>query len=988
MATNIYIIPTLQDSRGAVLAQRFSAQNVASATVVDCYTVDKPLNDTQLATLAASLSDPITQQAIILDGMPDTAAQFLDMLGTFDIALDIGFLPGVTDNVGHTAEEIAADSLSQAFGAREHIYSSKLYLLRGDISKTQLEVIKGTLHNPLIERAQSKSYTEFKAEGGMDVVVPNVQLQGHIRSDEVNLEVSDAELAEIGNKGIPNGDGSFRGPLGLSLDYMKAIAAHFSELGRNPRDIELETLAQTWSEHCKHTIFASPIDDIERGIYKHYIKRATEDVRKAKGKNDFCVSVFTDNAGGITFDDGWIITDKVETHNSPSALDPFGGAITGIVGVNRDCVGFGMGAKPIANRYGYCFADPRDTVTYYRDKAGTQPTLSARYVMDGVIAGVEAGGNQSGIPTPQGFCYFDADFIGKPLVFVGTVGLIPDTINGKPSHKKQPLVGDNIVMAGGRVGKDGIHGATFSSVALDEGSPATAVQIGDPITQKKMSDAIIKEARERGLYNAITDNGAGGLSSSVGEMAEGTGGFFLDLEKVPLKYPGMSPWEIWISESQERMTLSVSDAQLEELLALFASRGVEATVIGQFTDSGNAVVSYNRERIMELSMEFLHDGLPEKHLKTAPYICTHTEPALQEPADYADTILQLLAAPNNCSKAFISTQYDHNVQGNAVLGPLQGKGQVYGEASVIKPVFDSNKAVVMSQGLHPRQSHIDCYHMAANAIDMAVRNAVSAGVDINHLAILDNFCWCSSDEAERLGQLQAAAEACYDSALAYGTPFISGKDSMFNDFKGFDAEGNAVKISAPPTLLVSALGVMPHVRETTSMDLKAAGDVLLLAGLTHAELGASEYYHLRGHIGTSVPVVDTKANMKLYKAMRKIHAEQWASAVAPVNLGGIALAASKMALAGQRGLNIELNDAPRNSTLSTEALLFSESAGRLLITASPEHAAKIEAHLEKAGVPVARIGEVTDSDVVSFSNIASLPLADLQAYYTSTFEGY
>ncbi len=464
-----------------------------------------------------SVCNPITQQANA--DLPD-----------FDWALEIGYLPGVTDNVAHTAQELI--KLSGAEGDTQ-CFSAKLYLFKGsNLNKADIESVATHLSNALIQRITIKDKATFDTDGGMGITIPKVHLanQNSI-ADTVDLNVSDEALAEIGNKGIKNADGSYRGPLGLSVHYMSAIKDHFAKLGRNPTDIELETLAQTWSEHCKHTIFASPIDEVKDGLYKHYIKRATKEIREARGDDDFCVSVFSDNAGGIIFDDNYLITDKVETHNSPSALDPFGGAITGIVGVNRDCIGFGQGAKPVINRYGFCLADPRTSPELYRDKNRNISILSPETIMNGVIAGVESGGNCSGIPTPQGFVHFDDRFVGKPLVFVGTIGLIPRDINGKPGHVKQAQPGDKIVVAGGRVGRDGIHGATFSSVALDEGSPATAVQIGDPITQKKMSDAIIKEIRDLGLYSAITDNGAGGMSSSIGEMAEQSGGFHVELEK-------------------------------------------------------------------------------------------------------------------------------------------------------------------------------------------------------------------------------------------------------------------------------------------------------------------------------------------------------------------------------------------------------------------------------------------------------------------------
>lgn len=941
----------------------------AKIRVVDVYTSENEA--AKNPDFANALANPVTQK---VNQTPQD----------FDWALEIGFLPGVTDNIGHTTSELLKLSAGNDNAADLTCYSSKLYLIYGDLDRSDVSNLAAELHNKLIQRASIKNIDEFKKDGGMDIIIPKVILdnKGAV-ADDVNLQISDSELEKIGKYGIENQDGSRRGPLGLSLLYLRAIQAYFEKLGRPAKDIELETLAQTWSEHCKHTIFASPIDDVKDGLYKHYIKRATKEIREARGENDICVSVFSDNAGAIVFDENYLITDKVETHNSPSALDPFGGAITGIVGVNRDCVGFGQGAKPVINRYGYCFADPRKKPNYFRDAKCTDALLSPETIMKGVVAGVEAGGNCSGIPTPQGFAYFDDRFAGKPLVFVGTIGLIPREINNKPAHIKRANAGDKIVMAGGRVGADGIHGATFSSVALDEGSPATAVQIGDPITQKKMSDAIIKEIRDFGWYRSITDNGAGGLSSSVGEMAEQSGGFHLELEKVPLKYPGLSPWEIWISESQERMTLAVPEENTEKLIAFFAKRGVEATVIGTYTDSGRAHITWHGETIMDLDMDFLHDGVPETPLKTTFTRGGEKEPEYSESTDYAKDILDLIALPNICSKEFISSQYDHNVQGSAVLGPLQGKGRVYAETSITKPVLTSPKGVVLSQGVFPRYSDIDTGAMAAAGLDMAVRNAVAAGVDLNQLALLDNFCWCSSDEPERLGQLKRAVEVIYDMAVKYNTPFISGKDSMFNDFKGYDENGNAVKISAPPTLLISSIGVIPNVLNSISLAPKASGDSVYLLGETKDELGASEYYALKGLLGNNVPETDAHQNLRLYKLYARASRDRLIASALAVGYGGLAAALAKKAIAGQTGLEIDLS----SFDLRTDKILFSESTGRILVTVSPQNKKAFEKNFN--GFEQCHyIGSVSHSENLMIRNSASIAVKDLEHAYKATLKDY
>ncbi len=967
MSYRIEVLAHENDGRAVHIEKMLEERGKAAAVrVVDVYTAETDaLNDPRFT---GAVCNPVTQQLNA-------------NLGKFTYALEIGFLPGVTDNVGHTAQELL--SLAGAENDNE-CYSSRLYLIDGDVDEGDVQALSEDLANTLIQRVTVKDFKSFQADGGMGIVLPKVALdnKGTV-ADEVDLDVSDEALIEIGDKGIANDDGSRRGPLGMSLLYMQAVRDYFKSEGRPAKDIELETIAQTWSEHCKHTIFASPIDDIKDGIYKHYIKRATIDIRKARGDGDFCVSVFSDNAGGIIFDENWLITDKVETHNSPSALDPFGGAITGIVGVNRDCVGFGMGAKPVINRYGFCLADPRTSPEYYRDEGKTIPILPPKTIMNGVVAGVEAGGNQSGLPTPQGFGHFDDRYVGKPLVFVGTIGLIPREINGKPGHEKKANPGDKIMMIGGRVGRDGIHGATFSSVALDEGSPATAVQIGDPITQKKFSDAIIKELRDKGWYSAITDNGAGGLSSSVGEMAEQSGGFHVELEKVPLKYPGMAPWEIWISESQERMTLAVPPENTGKIIEFLAKRGVEATVVGTYTDSGRAQITYEGETIMDMAMEFLHDGLPETPLSTKKVIGGTDEPDLPEPSDYAATLQDMLGRLNICSKEFISTQYDHNVQGNAVLGPLQGKGRVYAEASISKPVLSSPKGVVLSQGLAPRYSDIDTFHMAASALDMAVRNAVAAGVDYDHLALLDNFCWCSSDEPERLYQLKRSAEAIYELAVLYGTPFISGKDSMFNDFKGFDANGKPVKISAPPTLLVSSIGVIPHVEQSISLAPKAVGDLIYVLGETRDELGASEYYDHLGHLGRNVPQVDGGRNTVLYKRYSKAARNRLIASALAVNHGGLGVTLAKKAIAGQFGMDIDLSAID----LRTDKALFSESNGRIVVTVAPQNVKAFE-KMFKGFEHIYQIGHVAHGNKFKINNALNVEVDKLDESYKSPLRGF
>lgn len=1000
MAHRIEISQEIPDTRASVRKKELESigfSGISDVKLVDVYTIEGELSQEELSHVKDMLANPVFQRG------------YVDCFNKskFDFAVEIGYLPGVTDNVGNTTREGISDLLKREFEGQT-VYSSQLMFLSGNLTREDAERIADSIANPLIQRIHVKSRDEFSASGGMDIVVPRVKISERPKTSLVEiLSASDEELIAIGKSGITNPDGSRRGPLALDLAYMKAIRQYFEKLRRNPTDVELESIAQTWSEHCKHTIFADPIDDIAEGLYKRFIKGATIAIRAAKGDKDFCVSVFTDNSGAIVFDERHLITHKVETHNSPSALDPFGGAITGIVGVNRDAIGFGLGAKPVANIYGFCFADPKDERPLYKGAKKTQIMLSPRRILEGVITGVNAGGNCSGIPTPQGFAYFDERFKGKPLVFVGTVGLIPREISGSPSHEKKANPGDYIVMIGGRVGKDGIHGATFSSEAIDSGSPATAVQIGDPITQKKLSDVLVKEARDLGLYTSITDNGAGGLSCSVAEMAKESGGCSVDLNKVPLKYPGLQPWEIWISESQERMTLAVPKDKWNDFSSLMRRRGVEATIIGEFTDSGKCVVSYDDKNIMDVGMDFLHGGLPPRPMKTTFTPMKHEDPDFPELGDLTASLHSMLGRKNIASTEFITTQYDHEVQGGSALKPLQGRGRVNADATIIRPVLDifTDKGIVLSHGLNPSYSDIDTYHMAAVAIDTAVRNALSVGARLEDVALLDNFCWCSSNEPEKLGQLKRAAQACYDVAVAYGTPFISGKDSMFNDFKGFDEDGNPVKISIPPTLLVSAIAVMDRVDErAVSMNAKEQGDDVYVVGVDFGELGGSEYFAMMGEklrgrrfIGNNVPKVRIKENKKTYErfsdalAPTRSFSDSRIASAQSIHRGGLAVALAKTAMAGRLGMEISLPD----SGMRDDFALYSESPGRFVVTLDDTriHYAAIFEGLRMHGVKCTKIGRVRGDDKFVVhgrkgNTVIDTTVTEMLCSYKETFRGH
>ncbi|MFH1063822.1 MAG: AIR synthase-related protein [Candidatus Woesearchaeota archaeon] len=976
------------DSRGKVIARKIMSlmeegvikkAELTSVDVIDSYSINKELDEHTLNTLPDMLRDNVTQEA---------NTSFFD---NADYVLEIGFKPGVTDNIAMTVRKGLEDRLGEHFREDESVHSSQVLVIGGNLDPETVQQIGEALANPLI---QNISFYKVGERDRREPYIPRVVLEENPEASIVPISDMRSDiLRSVAKKGIIDPKtGAHRGPLALDIDGMlpmTIIREYFENEGRDPTDVELECLAQTWSEHCKHTIFAAALDmdsddQVPDGLYKTYIKGATEDIRKAwkeEGKEDWLLSVFHDNSGILKFNDKWAITDKVETHNSPSALDPYGGSITGIVGVDRDAIGAGLGAMPYSHRFFFCFADPKSQRKLFKGKDHkgnlTNRILSPRNIMDGVIEGVKDGGNKSGIPTPQGGAFFHEHYGGKPLVFVGVQGLLPLESAGRISYEKKALPGDLVVMVGGRVGLDGIHGATFSSESMDSGSPSSAVQIGDPITQKKLSDAIVKEARDKGLYNSITDNGAGGLSCSVYEMAKECGGAHIDIDKIPLKYPGMRPDQILISESQERMTLAVPPEKWDDFKAVMDRHDVEATIIGEFNDSGRATAEFRNGEVMDVDLDFLHDGLPQRELNTTytEELYEHEEPDFPEPDDLTQTLHDMLSRLNICSKEFIFEQFDHEVQGGSVVKPMVGPGKADSDATVTRPVLDSRKGVVSTQALCPRYSMIDTYEMAMCAIDTAIRNMIAAGGTLEKMALLDNFCWCSSDEPERLGQLKRAAEACYDAAVAYRTPFISGKDSMFNTFKGFDEQGNPVKIDVPPTLLISGLSIIDDVRDCQTLDAKVEGDRIYVVGMTKDELGGSEYFAMMGeqdqnrkreYIGNNVPEVDELTNLNTYTKMQAAIRQGLVASCTSVGIGGLGIALAKTAIGGQLGMEINLDemylyDAVERDMQYMDSVLFSESQGRFVVTVDPEKVEQFEELMSnKSYTPYSHIGKVTD----------------------------
>ena len=752
--------------------------------------------------------------------------------------------------------------------------------------------------------------------------------------------------------------------LGLSLHEMKQVQTYFKTQKRNPTDVELQTIGQTWSEHCYHKTFKGKIrmdgKEID-SLFKTYIAKATKEMNPK-----WCISVFEDNAGIISFDKGYGIAAKVETHNHPSAVEPFGGAATGVGGVIRDVLG--VWADPIACTDVLGFG-PLD-YDYNKLPAGVK---HPKYVYMGVTAGISAYGNNMGIPTVNGAIYFDESYTGNVVVYCGCIGLLP-----LKKFKKEAKAGHIVVVAGGKTGRDGIHGVTFASAELTEKSEEIsrpAVQIADPIEEEKVKRAII-EIRDRELASATTDLGGGGMSSAVGETAERYGcGVTVNLDKVPLKYAGLAPWEIYVSESQERMLLTVPPENLQKVLKVFEKEDVEANAIGELTPEKHLRLCYEGVTVADLDMKFLFQ--PIKSMKTATYTKVNLkEPKFDQPKNLTEVLMQLMSAPNIASKESVVRSYDHEVKGNTTLKPLHGEYAGPNDAAIIKPLDNSWKGVSISCGMNPNYGKIDPYWMAASAIDEALRNNVAVGG--SRIALLDNFVWGNPEKPERLGSLVKACEACYDMAKAFKAPFISGKDSLYNE---------SPMGPVTPTLLITAIGIVSDIRSAVSMDLKEPGNLLYIVGKTYPELGGSEYYKLKGYLGKSVPKVRATKAKKTFKALSKAIDKGLVKSCHDLSEGGLAVAASEMALASSYGAELNLKKVPSKEVERNDLVLFSESNSRFLVEINPKDKADFEKVMK--GKSFAEIGKVTKYPQLRIfglngSAVIDASVADLRAAWKRT----
>ncbi len=978
----VYPLPHCDDPRGLSLigkAKDVLGYELQDVRTTDVFSVFADVTAEDAEKFAGSVANQVIQGYVVGEKKDHK----------FDWVIVVGFLPGVTDNVGRSARAAMSDVIGRKLDHEEKIYSSAEYFISApELTEEQANKIASELlYNELIQTAVVMPYAKWQAEG---TPVNEAKVTSEItpQVETINLNVSDEELMQMSREKT----------LALSLEEMKAIQAYFQDeeviakrleagLTAAACDVELEMLAQTWSEHCCHKIFAANVEytddkgktDNYKSLYKTFIQKSTKEIGE---EVDWLVSVFKDNAGVIKFNDKVDLVYKVETHNSPSALDPFGGSMTGIVGVNRDPMGTGIGANLLFNVWGYCLGSPFTPASEV-----PEGLLTPLRIRDGVHKGVICGGNESGIPYMYGWEYFDERYMGKPLVYCGTAGTLPVEVNGKRGSEKEIHTGDIIVMVGGEIGKDGIHGATFSSEELHKDSPVQAVQIGDPITQKKVGD-FIYEARDKGLYRFVTDNGAGGLSSSVGEMAEETGGAVLDVGLAPLKYAGMHPWEILVSEAQERMSFAVQPENLEEFLALAEKRDVLATALGTFNDSGLFTVQYKGETVGQLAMEFLHDGCPKLNIPAKWEAPTFEEPAIPE-ADLGQTVKEMAGRLNICSNEFKARQYDHEVKGQSVIKPFGGVNMdVTNDATVsmIEPL--STEGVILTAGVAPRYSDIDTYDMTASVIDMAIRKTIAVGGKLGHIAGLDNYCWPDPVESEKtpdgqykMAQLVRSCQSLYDYCKAFQVPCISGKDSCKND-----STIGGEKISIPPTLLFSTIAKMDDITKAIDLSAKRAGDLVYVIGDTAKELGGSEYYAMLGYTGNDVPKVDAEKAKATYTAVSSATEKELVHSLTTPAFGGLGISFAKKAIAGCLGLEIDLAKIPAADGMSDAEILFSESNTRFVATVSPAKQAEFEAAL--AGVTFAKVGTVTVDQNLVFKRaeevVSSVAVEELTGSYKGT----
>ena len=952
--------PSIFDARGAEVVTEAATLGISGVDHVEVrdlfFLSGEHLDGSTVGRIVATLlMDAVVADASWMELEGDAGPLSLD---EGERVIEVAPLPGVTDSV---AESLMAAVEGLGIDTVQMAATGTQYRLRGDLGETTLrKLAAGLLANEVIQ-----SFT-------LDAAIEPPFVEG----TETDLTVETVTLLGLDDDGLVALSNERR--LSLNLIEMRAIQGIYERMERNPRDAELEMFAQTWSEHCVHKTFKAKITLTEDGVtsivdsmFKTWIYAATHEADKP-----WLRSVFVDNAGIVAFDENFDLAFKAETHNHPSALEPFGGANTGVGGVIRDVMG--VSARPIACTDVLCFGPPDldfDSLP--------EGVLHPRRIASGVIAGVGDYGNKMGIPTVDGAIRYDAGYTANPLVYCGCLGVLPTG-----SHPTSPQPGDIVVSLGGRTGRDGLRGATFSSMEMDVTTSeiaGTSVQIGHPIHEKQALEVVVR-ARDEKLYSAITDCGAGGLSSAVGEMGE-TLGADIHLDRVPLKYSGLRPWEIWLSEAQERMVLAVPPANWDRFVTICEEHGVEPTPLGNFRDDGRLIITHGDVLVVDLTMHALHEGIPQREMVAEWVTPSLTEPALPATGDFTADLLSILATPNVRSKEEVVRTFDHEVQGGTIVKPFVGVNQVGpSDATVLRPLdviraggSPEGRGCALSSGINPNYGKIDPYHMAWAVVDEAVRNAVCVGADPTQMSLLDNFCWGNPNLPDRLAGLVRSCRGCYDAAVAFDAPFISGKDSLNNEYTGADGEKHAI----PGTLLISALSIVPDVCKTCTMDFKAAGNQVYVVGETHDEMGGSAWYELHDALGANVPQRHLDG-LSVAKAMYAAISGGHVRACHDASEGGLAVAIAEMAHAGGFGVDIDLAAVPFEGEGRTDAsLLFSETMTRYLVEVRPDQVEAFEAAL--SGFPVARLGAVTDGGVISMRGIGggAVVTTDIEAVETA-----
>jgi phosphoribosylformylglycinamidine synthase subunit PurSL len=891
----------------------------------------------------------------------------------FNFAIEIKFRAGVTDNSGQSAQEAL-----NHFDIEAKVSTGELYLLGINKGKDEVaSMASRILANSLIQEINIYTKEEILSlKRFEDCQIVEVSLEHALEGEVLTFDLQKISETDFNKMNVER-------CLAMTWDEFSHVKNHYKTNLNNRAitDVELEIIAQSWSEHCKHKIFSANINFTnENGnktkvesLYKTFIKGSTKSIEK-NNNISWLKSVFSDNAGVVRFDDNIDICVKVETHNSPSALDPYGGALTGILGVNRDILGTGMGAMPIANTDVFCFG-PIEYPLKGTEQQMPADLLAPGDILEGVHKGVVDGGNKSGIPTVNGAIFFDPSYAGKPLVYVGTVGVMPQKLaSGRDGFGKYSRVTDRVVVVGGAVGADGIHGATFSSLELNESSPSTAVQIGDPLMQKKVTDFLLA-ARDKELFSALTDNGAGGLSSSIGEMATLTGGAKIDLALCPLKYQGLLPYEIMISESQERMSFSVPVKDVQEFITLAKKFGVVASDLGEFNDSGLFEILYKGKEVASLCLNFLHESLKPMELNAKwdgpknhqSWLIGKFKISL--PTDNNLILNILLNCSNIASKEKYVRQYDHEVKAATLVKPFSGDNLAGESVSLgpndagviwLKPFGgNSNNSLSIGCGMAPRLSYFDPKLMAYYSVDEAVRNVVVTGGNVEELCLLDNFCWPdpivtgkNKDGEFKLGALVKTCQGLSEITQVYGTPLVSGKDSMKNDFKGKNKKGEELKISILPTLLVTAVARTPVSKITTS-EFKNDKDFIYLLGHENKSFIGSELnniFELKDLSGAGE--INLKKNYRLYKLIHQTLGKGIINSLHDLSDGGLMVAIAESCLGGNLGADISLEE---NNLLT----LFGEGAGQILASVNPLHVETFEKVLSECDPVI--LGQVSNS---------------------------